>query len=206
MSLVHSARINGHDPNAYLRDVLERLAEATLRATQRASRAFVSGEIANLAGLLSDDRNQYPYRPRLVLKLRNAGKSTAFLQEVWHVLRLEHSFVREIPKSEWKKVPLGTLMIPADGGALDIDVVGKEITFQEKERRNLPLADRAALRFFLYVKVFYSDIFDVRYAREMCIKVFNNKTYSSKYNRETEIVTEAADEIGGEVADETSSA
>ena len=25
MSLVHSARINGHDPNAYLRDVLERL-------------------------------------------------------------------------------------------------------------------------------------------------------------------------------------
>ena len=31
MSLVHSARINGHDPYAYLRDVLERL------PTQRAS-------------------------------------------------------------------------------------------------------------------------------------------------------------------------
>jgi len=26
MSLLHSARINGHDPSAYLRDVLERLA------------------------------------------------------------------------------------------------------------------------------------------------------------------------------------
>ena len=25
MSLVHSARINGHDPHAYLKDVLERL-------------------------------------------------------------------------------------------------------------------------------------------------------------------------------------
>lgn len=25
MSLVHSARLNGHDPYAYLRDVLERL-------------------------------------------------------------------------------------------------------------------------------------------------------------------------------------
>jgi transposase len=32
MSLVHSARINGHDPYAYLRDVLERL------PTQPASR------------------------------------------------------------------------------------------------------------------------------------------------------------------------
>ena len=32
MSLVHSARINGHDPYAYLRDVLERL------PTQSASR------------------------------------------------------------------------------------------------------------------------------------------------------------------------
>ena len=32
MSLVHSARLNGHDPYAYLRDVLERL------PTQPASR------------------------------------------------------------------------------------------------------------------------------------------------------------------------
>lgn len=32
MSLVHSARLNGHDPYAYLRDVLERL------PTQAASR------------------------------------------------------------------------------------------------------------------------------------------------------------------------
>ena len=32
MSLVHSARINGHDPYAYLRDILERL------LTQPASR------------------------------------------------------------------------------------------------------------------------------------------------------------------------
>ena len=34
MSLVHSARINGHDPQAYLKDVLERL------PTQPASRIF----------------------------------------------------------------------------------------------------------------------------------------------------------------------
>lgn len=32
MSLVHSARINGHDPHVYLRDVMERL------PTQPASR------------------------------------------------------------------------------------------------------------------------------------------------------------------------
>jgi transposase len=33
MSLLHSARLNGHEPHAYLRDVLERL------PTQPASRA-----------------------------------------------------------------------------------------------------------------------------------------------------------------------
>lgn len=177
-----------------------RMAEATLRATQRASRALVMFEIENADGLFKGDRPG-PYSPRLSFRLQNVAETPAVVQRFWFSVQLERTFVSDLRDFDWSHKQAAPYLIPPKGVIVTPVITDWVVTTDLQERLRLKLTDPRAVRFFFYGKVLYEDVFGNVYERTMCIKIFNNRTYLLKINREVE--RESVDDHGSVEADDT---